>query len=566
MDEIADVAPAARAEDLLSLALELAGSLDARTVMRRILARSLAVASADRATLSSFVDGRLRIEASVGRGGEVTWVGRAYDSESLMRQPLVQQLLTDKHTVLGGAMVVATAMPEFRDALGSVLHTATVPILEESELVGMLVLSRYADVAFVPDDVPNLNAFGALAGLALRNATMYEAATAAARRLQAAAEAATDVAALQDLDDLLRRVIDHACHAAGADAAAIMRLEDGVGVVEATSGVAPVGSRWVLGGEVEAAVLAGHAISVSTADREVDASLAQYSSPYSLALIQPLQFAGDQLGVLVLGRHDGEKAFSPDDIAGLRQFATLAALVLHNGRLVHRLRETEKMKGEFMDMAVHELRGPLTVIEGYTELLIRDDSGILDPESARQLATIRRQAGHARNLAEDLLVLARIESDDLGVAGDTLPVDDAVRLAIERAMPRARLRGGGIVAAGSDQVRVTGDAALLARILDNLLNNAIAYATDAPRITITMSADPGCVAVRVQDNGPGVPEDERERIFARFARGTHIGGTKGSGLGLHLSRECARRMGGDLVLEDSSHDGGSRFLLTLPAA
>jgi signal transduction histidine kinase len=70
----------------------------------------------------------------------------------------------------------------------------------------------------------------------------------------------------------------------------------------------------------------------------------------------------------------------------------------------------------------------------------------------------------------------------------------------------------------------------------------------------------------VQDNGPGVIEDERERIFARFARGTHIGGTKGSGLGLHLSRECARRMGGELVLEESSPDTGSRFRLSLPAA
>jgi signal transduction histidine kinase len=560
------VEPPAPTDDLLLLALELAGSLDARTVMRRILERSLAVASADRATLSSIAGDRLRIEASVGSGGEITWVGRAYANEALVRQPLVQQLLDTKQTVLGGPMATAEALPEFREALDKVLHTATVPILEEHELVGMLVVSRYGDRAFEPADVPSLTAFGALAGLALRNAKLYEEATAAARRLQAAADAAADVAALPVLPALLKRIIEHACTAAGADSAAVMRLEAGEGIVEATSGVAPVGSRWPLGPEIEAAVRSGRPIQVATSDQDIESHLEQYASPYSHALVEPLQFAGDLLGILVLGRFHERQEFSEEDIATLRQFATLAAVVLHNGRLVHRLRETEKMKREFMDIAVHELRGPLTVIEGYTELLIRDEAGKLDPEGERQLATIRRQAGHARTLAEDLLVLARIESDDLGVAHDTISVADAIGAAIERAQPRARLRAGTIEAKDVASARAIGDAGLLARILDNLLSNAIAYAIERPRITVTTSADPACIYVRVQDNGPGVIEDERERIFARFARGTHIGGTKGSGLGLHLSRECARRMGGDLVLEDSRARSGSRFLLTMPAA
>ncbi len=558
--------PAAPTDDLLPLALELAGSLDARTVMRRILERSLTVAAADRATLSSLVDGHLVIEASVGIGGEVTWVGRGYETEALVRQPLIQQLLDTKQTVLGGPMITTAARPEFREALATVSHTATVPILEERELVGMLVLSRYDDVAFDAADVPSLTAFGALAGLALRNAKLYEEATAAARRLEAAADAAADVAGLQDLPALLQRIIEHACEAAGSDSAAVMRLEDGEGVVEATSGVAPLGTRMPLGEEVEAAVRAGRHVQVATAGRDIAADLEEYASPYSHALVEPLQFGGDLLGILVLGRLHGREEFSAGDIAALRQFATLAAVVLHNGRLVHRLRETEKMKREFIDIAVHELRGPLSVIEGYTELLIRDEAANLDEEGERQLATIRRQAGHARALAEDLLVLARIESDELGVAREPVALGDVVAAAVERALPRARLRAGTIEVAGLEDASASADAALLSRILDNLLSNAIAYAVERPRIVITTSADPDCVYVSVQDNGPGVIEDERERIFARFARGTHIGGTKGSGLGLHLSRECARRMGGELVLEESSPDTGSRFRLSLPAA
>ena len=546
-------------DDLLALTLELAGSLDARTVMRRILERSLAVASADRATLSSFVGDGLVIEASVGTGGEVTWVGRAYQTESLVRQPLIHELLETRQTVLGGPMTTARAMPEFREALDAVRHTATVPVLEAGELVGMLVLSRYQDHAFVPAEVPSLTAFGALAGLALRNAKLYEEATAAARQLQAAAEAAADVAALQDLPALLDRIIEHACRAAGADSAAVMRVEDSVGVVEATSGVAPVGSRWPLAEEIRAAINAGKPIAVATTQAtDLDPALEPYASPYSHALVAPLRFAGDLLGILVLGRYHGREQFSSDDIAGLRQFATLAALVLHNGRLVHRLREAERMKRDFMNIAVHELRGPLTVIEGYTELLMGDEAVHLDEEAEKQLATVRRQAAHARSLAEDLLILARIESHDLGVAHDVMVVGEVAAAAVERALPRARLRSGSVEVHGDEAARAVGDTALLARVLDNLLTNAIAYAVRRPTVRLTIGAENGNIEVRVQDNGPGVREDERERIFARFARGSGHSAIQGSGLGLYLSRECARRMGGDLTLEESDAQDGSR--------
>jgi len=566
MDHVPNQRITAPSDDLLALTLELAGSLDARTVMRRILERSLTVAEADRATLSSFAGDRLVIEASVGSGGEVTWVGRGYEPESLERQPLVHELLRTRQTVLGGPMTAAKALPEFREALGNVKHTATVPILEAGELVGMLVLSRYQERAFAASDVPSLTAFGALAGLALRNAKLYEEATAAARRLQAAAEAAADVAALQDLPALLQRLIEHACQAAGADSAAIMRVDAAEGVVEATSGVAPLGSRWPLTAPILDAINAGRQIAIDTAEADLEADLEPYASPYSHALVAPLRFAGDLLGILVVGRFHGRDPFSTEDAAGLRHFTTMAALVLHNGRLVHRLREAERMKRDFMNIVVHELRGPLTVIEGYTELLMREGAAHLGDEATKQLATIRRQAGHARDLAEDLLILARIESHDLGVARDVMVVGDVVSAAVERALPRARLRSGSIETVGADAMQAVGDTALVSRVLDNLLANAIAYSVRRPVITVTITSAGDMVQVGVQDNGPGVAEDEREHIFARFARGTGHGSVQGSGLGLYLSRECAQVMGGDLTLEESGADAGSRFVLTLPAA
>jgi K+-sensing histidine kinase KdpD len=399
-------------------------------------------------------------------------------------------------------------------------------------MAGMLVLSRYEDRAFENADIPSLTAFGALAGMALRNAKLYEQATATTRRLQAAAQAATDVAAIGDLSALLQRMIRHACESAGADSGAVMRIDGAEGVVDATSGVAPVGSRWPLGEAIMTAIAAGRAIRVATDKEEITDELAPYTSPYSHALVSPMIFSAELLGIIVLGRVHGRQPFSDGDIAGLQQFASLAALVLHNGRLVHRLREAESMKRDFINIAVHELRGPLTAIDGYAELLEMEGT-VTDVDAARQVATIRRQAAYAKRLAEDLLILARLESDGLGVASEVVPL---------------------------------ADSALVARVLGNLLTNAVAYSLDAPRVRVTVTSEAGRAMVAVEDNGPGIPDDEHERIFARFARGSRGATVQGTGLGLYLSRESARRMGGDLVLESSTPGTGSRFLLTLPAS
>ena len=550
--------------DILELTLEMAGSLDARTVIQRILERSLTVAGADRATLSSLQGETLVIEATVGLAGAVTWVGRGYDSGALMRQPLVVELLATRRTILGGAMATSQAMPEFRSALDRVRHTALVPLLEATDLAGMLVLSRFDDRPFEQADIPNLSAIGALAGLALRNAKLYEEATSSARRLQAAADAATDVAALQDLPALMQRLIAHACTSTGADAGAVMRVEGRRGVVEATSGGAPAGSSWPLDDAVMAAVDAGRPIQVSTAHAGLAENLAAYASPYRHALFGPMRFSGELLGIIVLGRVKGRGTFSREEIAALQQFATLAAVVLHNGRLVHRLREAEAMKSEFMNIAVHEMRGPLTVIEGYTDLLMRERV-VADPTIAEQLEVIRRQAARARDLAEDLLILARLESDELGVDRVPFSLRDAVTAAADTVRPRAALRGGRVVVRADEDVTARGDPALVDRVVSNLLANAIAYSEAAPEVGVTVGTNGAMATVTVQDTGPGIPAEERERVFERFARGSHSRGVSGSGLGLYLSRECARRMDGDLVLDANGAGPGSRFVLTLPA-
>ena len=116
-------------------------------------------------------------------------------------------------------------------------------------------------------------------------------------------------------------------------------------------------------------------------------------------------------------------------------------------------------------------------------------------------------------------------------------------------------------------VQVVADPEHIARVLDNLLNNALTYSKRTPVVTIELeSGDPALV--RVRDNGVGIPPDRREDIFERFVRldDAEIGPVPGTGLGLYIARQLVRRGGGELVLESSRLGEGSTFAMTIPSA
>jgi two-component system sensor histidine kinase KdpD len=193
----------------------------------------------------------------------------------------------------------------------------------------------------------------------------------------------------------------------------------------------------------------------------------------------------------------------------------------------------ERTRSDLLDIAVHELRSPLTVIQGYASLLDGGDLGELGEAALKAVRVIAAKAHEAQELATSLLTVARLETNELRIDREEIALAallDAVR---DRVNPRLDLGGGTLSLECAAGARALGDADLVARIMDR---------------------------------GPGVPEGDRERIFERFVRGAGAGRAAGTGLGLYVSRECARRMGGDLVLERSRPGDGSTFLLSLPPA
>jgi signal transduction histidine kinase len=249
-------------------------------------------------------------------------------------------------------------------------------------------------------------------------------------------------------------------------------------------------------------------------------------------------------------------------------FVTLSSFVLSSyvetRDAAQRARVANETKSEFLRVAAHELRSPLSVLTGYLSLLSAGDLGKPPEKWKRPLEILTAKTAELNNVMDQLLEVARLDGDVLAPARQVIDLRTVVEDAVERARPRAALVGGEVdVDLGSEAVHVMGDATQLGHVVDNLINNALAYSEGAPRVSVMAMGEASRAVVRVADRGIGVDDDMRDAIFEPFRRGEHDH-APGSGLGLYISRELARAHGGTLALERSAPGVGSTFVLALP--
>ena len=255
----------------------------------------------------------------------------------------------------------------------------------------------------------------------------------------------------------------------------------------------------------------------------------------------------------------------PDDIepvavAGLPDEVRPVAEALNE--LLARLRAALDRERAFLADAAHELRTPLTALD------LQAQAVAAASEDRRESALADLRAGVARvaRLVEQLLAIAR-EQHGAAAAPAPLDLDELVRRTVAEFVPLAEAAGIDLGVESAEAVRVAGDADALRRLLGNLIDNAVRYTPAGGRVDVAVGREAGAplrAVVTVTDTGPGIPAEERERVFARFHRIPGTAGT-GSGLGLALARSIAQRHGGEVLLEDGPGGRGLRALLRLPA-
>jgi len=296
--------------------------------------------------------------------------------------------------------------------------------------------------------------------------------------------------------------------------------------------------------------------------------------------------AGDRrLGAVGVYGSTRVSGFSQEDVWVLQAAATAAALVWEHRQadeavaelrereadaLRHRIEQTielEQLKADFLNLASHELRGPLGLVRGYVSMMEDGTLGPVGEHVGPVLPLLRAKLDEMNRLVNEMLETARLEDSALGLDLARLDLREVVHESVRSLEPLADGRHHLVTSTPGRPVTVAGDRSRLGMIVTNLVHNALRYSPAGGEVRVTCETEAGWARVAVSDQGVGIAAEDLGRLFTRFGRivTEETAGITGTGLGLYLARDLARRHGGgvDVVSEPGR---GSTFTLTLPVA
>ena len=233
-----------------------------------------------------------------------------------------------------------------------------------------------------------------------------------------------------------------------------------------------------------------------------------------------------------------------------------------------------KIKAEFIQIAAHELRTPLTSIVGYLDLFSEGRFGDLPVMLERPLSSVRRNAHRLKRLVDDMLTVGRIEDGKIVLRREPVELGDVVRAVVTELLPLASARQQTVETRIVEIQPIDADNDKLHQIVVNLVSNAIRYTPEEGQITIDVDEAPrdrypgGWARIRVRDNGVGIAEEDRQRIFDPFmhaqpAKHHTSAGPDSAGLGLYIARGLIELHGG-LITVDSQPQVFTEFTVLLP--
>jgi hypothetical protein len=241
---------------------------------------------------------------------------------------------------------------------------------------------------------------------------------------------------------------------------------------------------------------------------------------------------------------------------------------LEDARRLAEAEASSRAKSGFLAAMSHELRTPLNAISGYAQLMQEGIAGPVSEQQQEYLTRIITSQQHLLAIVNDLLNYSRVEAGEVTYERAPVQLREVVDRVLAMVMPQAE-RKGLELAAGQcgTQIVALADQLKTEQIVLNLVSNAVKFTPEGGAVSVSCGRIEGAVTIEVRDDGPGIPADKQQDIFEPFVQlGRTLTSThEGAGLGLAISRDLARAMGGDVTVE-STLGAGSTFLLRLPAA
>jgi PAS domain S-box-containing protein len=414
-----------------------------------------------------------------------------------------------------------------------VVSTAAAPILSKNRVLGIVVVASRKFHRFAQREIHLLKAFGSQLGAALANAQLYEEVNRGRDYIENLLENAGDAIVSTDAQDT------------------ILSWNRAAEVIFGYSREEVVGKNLAM--------------------------LAPQSHPTELVELRTkIELTGPMRNLEVRRkRKDGSifnvaLAVSPirsndEKIVG---FLYIAKDITEAKRYEKRLRQLDHMKSDFVSNVSHELRTPLTAIKGSVDNMLDGITGELSEKQSRYLVRIKSNADRLGRLINELLDLSRIESGKIDIIPANLPMVSLSREVAEILRPVAAEKLISLeVSHNGDEVFAWADRDKITQVLVNLVGNAVKFTPANGTVTITVDQpEQKSVTVSVRDTGPGIPEDEADKVFDKFYQVARVNKekTKGAGLGLAISKALIQMHGGDLWIE-SQAGKGSVFSFTVPA-
>jgi signal transduction histidine kinase len=284
----------------------------------------------------------------------------------------------------------------------------------------------------------------------------------------------------------------------------------------------------------------------------------------SSAVIAPLVARGHTLGAVAFLTAESDRRYDEADLTFAEELARRAALAMDNATLYQEAQDAARTKSDFLAVMSHELRTPLNAIMGYTDLLLMGVPEELAAKPRRQVERIGASARHLLHLIEEILAFSRMQAGENELGLELVELDYLVHDVTTGIAPLAESKGLVFSTEAEQGLVMETDPGKLRQILVNVLNNAVKF-THEGQVRLVVRAEKDEVHFEVEDTGPGIAEEHRERIFEPFwqveaASTRRVGGT---GLGLSIARRFARLLGGELSVQ-SAPGSGSVFTLRVP--